>query len=212
MDFTPRGGRPVPQDQPAQTHQSVPVATQRSAKTSSTEGGLHKLASFFMLVAVAVLSLAVIGLMVFGSPKPDNAAKQAEGIKTDKYQAVFLNGGQVYFGKIVRFNEDFIALQDIYYLRVNQQVQPGQETASNDISLAKLGSELHGPEDVMYINADEVQFWENLKDDGQVVKAIKAYQANPEAATQQQNQQQNNNNANGTSPAGSGNNNSDTDN
>ena len=48
--------------------------------------------------------------------------------------------------------------------------------------LQKLGSELHGPEDQMVINRDQVQFWENLKDDGQVVKAITTYKANPTAA------------------------------
>jgi hypothetical protein len=36
----------------------------------------------------------------------------------------------------------------------------------------------------MYISKDKVLFWENLKDDGQVVKAIKEYQKNPTATTQ----------------------------
>jgi hypothetical protein len=38
----------------------------------------------------------------------------------------------------------------------------------------------------MYISRDQVLFWENLKEDGQVVKAIREYQKNPQAATQQQ--------------------------
>jgi hypothetical protein len=68
-------------------------------------------------------------------------------------------------------------MSDIYYLRVNQQVQPnGQQSSSNnDISLVKLGCELHGPQDQMVINQNQVIFWENLKDDGQVAKAVAEY-------------------------------------
>ena len=38
----------------------------------------------------------------------------------------------------------------------------------------------------MFISRDKVLFWENLKEDGQVVKAIREYQKNPDAANQQQ--------------------------
>ena len=75
---------------------------------------------------------------------------------------------------------------NIYYLRVNQTVQPNQEngtqaqTGANDISLVKLGCELHGPTDEMLINREQVIFWENLKEDGQVAKAVAEYvKANP---------------------------------
>ena len=91
-------------------------------------------------------------------------------------QAVFLNGGQVYFGNIKALNNDYVKLNNIYYLRVNQQVQPNGTTASNqDISLVKLGCELHGPQDSMVINQSQVIFWENLKSDGQVAKAVADY-------------------------------------
>ena len=80
-------------------------------------------------------------------------------------------------------NSEYVQLEDIYYLQVQQQVQPDQQTADGQqaqtpqqqISLAKLGSELHGPEDLMFISRDQIVFWENLKDDGssQVVEAIK---------------------------------------
>jgi hypothetical protein len=63
---------------------------------------------------------------------------------------------------------------------VQQTVQPKDQSASSNnqqVSLAKLGGELHGPEDVMYVNRDQVLFWENLKDNGKVVTAIKNYQS-----------------------------------
>ena len=66
-----------------------------------------------------------------------------------------------------------------------QQVQPGaaKTDTSSNISLVKLGNEIHGPEDAMYINKSSVMFWENLKSSGQVVKAIQQYQANQAKGT-----------------------------
>jgi hypothetical protein len=45
--------------------------------------------------------------------------------------------------------------------------------------LVKLGNELHGPVDEMHISKAQILFYEDLKTDGQVVKAIQAYKANP---------------------------------
>ncbi len=174
MDFANRGTRPVGSEGAAP---SGPTngASHKSSKMGSSK--LVKILSVTLLFAGTLLAVALIGLVVFG-----RTVSESNFVKKDRYQAIFLNGGQVYFGKIGKFNEKYITLSDIFYLRVNQQVQPGQTTASNDVSLAKLGSELHGPEDEMVINRTEVQFWENLKNDGQVVKAITTYKANPDAA------------------------------
>lgn len=137
-----------------------------------------------MLFAVAILVVLVLVFMVVGGGNDTDAA-----VKKDKYQAVFLNSqdGQVYFGKLETYNNSYYKLTDIYYVRVENKIQPeGQNQTQQSISLAKLGNELHGPEDEMFISRDKVLFWENLKEDGQVVKAIREYQKNPDAANQQQ--------------------------
>jgi hypothetical protein len=117
-----------------------------------------------------------------------NSSPKAEAnfVDTTKQQAVFLTNGQVYFGKVSEVNKQYLTLNNIYYLNVNQQVQPNQKDASgnsaanNSISLVKLGCELHGPADQMVINREQVTFWENLKSDGQVSKAISQWvQQNP---------------------------------
>jgi hypothetical protein len=42
--------------------------------------------------------------------------------------------------------------------------------------LTKLGcQQLHSPEDEMVINRTQIAFWENIKDDGKVVQAIKEF-------------------------------------
>ena len=99
------------------------------------------------------------------------------------YQALFLTNGQVYFGKLSRTDSDYVKLTDIYYLQVNQQLQPtgaGTAPAANDqaqpqLSLVKLGNELHGPTDLMLVNRSQVLFFEDLKNDGKVAQAIQAY-------------------------------------
>ncbi len=104
------------------------------------------------------------------------------------YQAVFLSNGQVYFGKVSNERSNTVIVKDIYYLQVQKQLQPvkeGEETAQTNtqVQLIKLGNELHGPVDLMRINHDQILFIEDLKDDGRVVKAIKAFQERGSATT-----------------------------
>ncbi len=104
-----------------------------------------------------------------------------------KWQAVFLTNGQVYFGKIDRVGWSTVILKDIYYLQVVnvplQRTIEGQATATanqettQQLTLVKLGNELHGPTDEIRINRDQLMFTEFLKNDGRVVEAINNYLA-----------------------------------
>ncbi len=94
----------------------------------------------------------------------------AQGNK-GSWKAVFLTSGQVYYGKLTQNQGQFYKLQDVYYIRVNQQ-QGEDKTKAPDLSLVKLGNEIHGPEDAIYLNRDHILYVEDLKEDGQVVKAI----------------------------------------
>lgn len=167
-------------------------------------------------IALALAAIVIVGV-VFILASGNKSGKGVLGISTgsgessfvndDNLQAVFLNGGQVYFGKIDDLNDNFLRMSNIYYLRVNQAVQPDQQaagsqqqTTANDISLVKLGCELHGPQDEMLINRDQVVFWENLKGDGQVAKAVDEYvKANPNGQQCNTSTQQSNTN-NTTTP------------
>jgi hypothetical protein len=99
----------------------------------------------------------------------------AQQLKTGQIQAVFLVGGQVYFGNIIHIDDQTMTLQNIFYLRTGTAQKGG--TVSGDASLVKLGSELHGPEDKMVIERKNVTFWENLKADSKVSQAIVQYKA-----------------------------------
>ncbi len=177
MDFvnnsSPHQAAPSQGAAPAQNKQTV------AAKKRRVSGRGMRILSVVLLV----LSALIVGLVALYLATGDTSGEQ-KYVDKNKYQAVFLNGGQVYFGKIRTLNTKYVTLDNIYYLRVNQQVQPNQSsssTAAQDVSLAKLGCELHGPTDAMVINREQVLFWENLKDDGQVVTAVKKFvEANPE--------------------------------
>ena|GEM_PF-221259 len=187
MDFANRGNRPnaAPQ-QPAgmqeqQTQSFQPMISPEKKNKKRFDFG--KVTSGVLLVGTTLLVLALILGLVFGVGGEKN---EADSIQTDKYQAIFLNSqdGQVYFGKLDVYNRDLYKLTDIYYVRVENPIQPegANQAQQPNISLAKLGNELHGPQDVMFISRDKVLYWENLKDDGQVVTAITQFKANGEKA------------------------------
>lgn len=99
-------------------------------------------------------------------------------VETSGYQAVFLTNNQVYFGKITDMNGSYVTLANIYYLQVVQPLQGTTQTEAQkqqQISLIKLGKELHGPTDEMHINRDQILFYEDLRSDSDVIKAINTY-------------------------------------
>jgi hypothetical protein len=128
------------------------------------------------LVAIAIAALVIallVGVAVFRGN--DVVSKSPNG---KQYQAVFLTNGQVYFGKLHNLGSAYITLEDVYYIQANpQQSQNTQGGASAspqpNLTLVKLGDELHGPERQMQIASNQVIFWENLKGDSKVVDAIK---------------------------------------
>ncbi len=165
MDFSKRDGQPSG---------GMPSGVSHAHHSGGRRKGFVWLryASAVLWFSLTVLLVALLAYIVVGGPKSES--KYVEG---NKLQAIFLSGGQVYFGNIADLNDKYIRVNNIYYLRVNQQVQPKSQgtQAANDISLVKLGCELHGPEDTMLINRDQVMFWENLKSDGQVAKAVASF-------------------------------------
>lgn len=123
------------------------------------------------IILLLLVGLGVWGLSYFDALPGNNT-----------YQAVFLNNGQVYFGKLSRSGGQYPVLRDIYYLQITQPIQPSEggseENAPNNINLVKLGEELHGPQDEMRINRDNILFIEDLREDSRIVQAIKQLKEN----------------------------------
>ena len=140
-----------------------------------------------LFLAVAFFILAIAALL-FKDPLINGRLLKATTPSEPSYQAVFLANGQVYFGKLSDPNRPYATLKDIYYLQVVQQQLQGQQSTQQtgqtpQVSLVRLGNELHGPEDEMKISNTQILFYEDLKPDSQVVKAINDYKANPHGSS-----------------------------
>ncbi|HSW37795.1 MAG TPA: hypothetical protein VLG37_05540 [Candidatus Saccharimonadales bacterium] len=170
MDFTNRASQPQMTGSPAS---STSGATTSNKHNKVNETKWSRVVMVLAVTSVAVLVLAVLAVVSFGGVKAED-----NFVNKDKLQAVFLNTGQVYFGKVKSLNSKYLVLDNIYYL---QTTQNGTDKNSTSISLVKLGCELHEPYDRMVINRDQVTFWENLQDNGQVAQAVSKFvKANPD--------------------------------
>lgn len=129
-------------------------------------------------VFTALLVIAVLALVaVFGRQYLLRSPSVADQLDRNTYQAVFLTGGQVFFGH-ASVGPESLALTDVFYLAPNTDTSQPQQLGS----LVKRGSELHGPREPMIIALGQVLFIENMRDDSQVVQAIKRFKAGEQPA------------------------------
>lgn len=173
MDWIDRDVRPGTAPQDAGAGSEIAKKGTKHKRTDSMGGLARLVLTVFLFSAVILVAASLVYLAIGGR---DN--NEANLVDTKKLQAVFLNGGQVYFGDITELNSKYLVVNGVYYLRVNGQDSSAQQqtqTSNNDVSLIKLGCELHGPTDQMVINRDQILFWENLKTDGKVAKAVEQY-------------------------------------
>ncbi len=119
------------------------------------------------------IGLLIIFIVIAGGAAYSGLKLKGSSSKKTR-QAVFLTNGQVYFGYVSHSEAQYTLLKDIYYLQVQQPLQPpsGKDQQQPQISLVKLGNELHGPKDEMRINRDQILFFEDMKDDSKVNQAI----------------------------------------
>jgi hypothetical protein len=147
------------------------VSRRDSAVVIST-GAIRRV--FIVIVLIAVVALVA----VFGRPYLQRAPGIGDQIDRNAYQAVFLAGGQVFFGRATA-GDGSLALTDVFYLVQNTDTAQPQQLGQ----LVKRGNELHGPREPMFIEIGQVLFIENLREDSQVVAAIKRFKAGEVPAT-----------------------------
>ena len=178
MDMKSRMTRPS--NVPKQTASAAaPAPRQEVSSTPPTYKKKDKIKKkrakwpFVVIAIVMVIAICVAGYFW------RNHSGIASQISSDKYQAVFLTNGQVYFGKLEKVGGGYYKLKDVYYLQNKSnesEDSDGQLKSGNDVELIKLGNEVHGPEDTMVIERSQVLFFENLKKDGKVSTTIQNYQ------------------------------------
>lgn len=165
------------QNSPDDSSMYHPGAGEPSPRARKSSAG-----AWIMLLTILVV-LIVLGFVfrdkLFGTSVGNN-------MTTSSFQAVFLTNGQVYFGKFANVNDRYATMENIYYLQVTPVLQTktegevgSQPSAQQQqrLEIVKLGNELHGPVDKMFINRDQILFFEDLKDDGKVVQAIRKFES-----------------------------------
>ncbi len=177
MDFTNRSASPHQTVEPQMHSTQNDINIKRPNRTNGN-GDKNKWARvglFGCFIAFVVLIIAVIVVIASYNNQPK---AQSTYVMPSKLQAVFLNTGQVYFGYIKNLNKDYLVLTDIYYLQTSSTGTTSSTTsASSNVTLVKLGCEIHRPYDQMVINRSSVTFWENLHASGQVAQAVAKYQS-----------------------------------
>lgn len=101
--------------------------------------------------------LACLSLTACGSDSPQTIVQTKEIPRTavqalvdpNLFQAVFLDDGSYYFGKLKVLPSAYV-LTHVYYSQKSVQ------------DLVKLTSSPHHPKDMMVVEAARVKFWENL--------------------------------------------------
>lgn len=184
MEFRSRNNQPQVQARPTQSQSAAPVKPSfegEEPKMIATNKQPNSKGSKKTVVIAVVAAIVLVALLILGMTIGRTMMSAEGSIQQNKFQAIFLTNGQVYFGKLSGVENNYVKVTQIYYLQVQQGVQPedkkdGSTNSDAQVSLTKLGSELHGPEDAMYIAKDQILFWENLSDNSKVTEAIKAYQ------------------------------------
>lgn len=160
-----------------------PASARRQPDTTSKNPRTrYKKSNWLMRLLLALTVVLVVGALgwFLWTNSKDSASSI---IDSNKNQAVFFTNGQIYFGKLTIINDDYLQLKDVFYIQSNPTAAENKEdgatqpVAAGDMKLIKLGEEIHGPDDIMVINRDQVLFFENLKNDSQVVKLINEYKS-----------------------------------
>ena len=122
-----------------------------------------KRALWIIVGGIGILILAFLVLEIARAATPSDPL--AAAINPNQYQAVFLTNGQVYFGKMTAPGGDFYYVRHVYYLTGTAGGKTGR-------TLAKLTNDVHGPEDLVVVNRNQIIYIENLNPKGRAAQLI----------------------------------------
>lgn len=125
--------------------------------------------SICLVAAVVVLALTLVSISKAGDRPP---------VFHTTYQAVLLDDGQVYYGKISRLGGRFAEMHDVYYI-INKE-DPKTKTVRH--ILVRRGHELHAPTET-FLNVRHIIMIEPVGPESEVAKLIAESQTQVSAPT-----------------------------
>lgn len=164
-------------EQPQLTNDESPKMVPRSSsagRSSVPEKHSSKKGLWWTLGLIGLVLLLLAGWFVWSS-----SSKGADaGIDSSKYQAVFLTNGQIYFGDLHAYNDEYLRLTTGYYPQAkttdaeNSEKTTSPTANASGIQLIRLGDEVYGPENEIFISKKQILHYENLKPDSKVSQLI----------------------------------------
>lgn len=131
---------------------------------------IKKVPLFAILLALLALALGLLNAWLWLIP-------HGQRIDSQSYQVVYLNNNQAYFGKLKNTGGDYLVLESPYI--VQEIKAPADDTKKAEdtqvqTTLVKVRDQVYGPDDSIALSSKQVLFWQNLRSDSKVAKAIKA--------------------------------------
>ena len=130
---------------------------------SMMRGALGRIITGIVILVIIFFLWRYLGSSSWGS----------SSIDPNSYYAVFLTNNQVYFGKITKNNSDEMDMSQVYYLQSSDNTSDiSIDNNQTHFNLIKLGAEIHGPTNELFINKSQVLFYEKLRPDSNIVQSI----------------------------------------
>lgn len=159
--------------------------------TNKQKGSLTQVLAIVLSVLV-VVSGVVGGVYFYNQTNVSNSSSNSNQVlgtyDANKWSAIFLINGQVYFGKILEKTQNEMIVEDVYFLNVVQRpvgIAEGEDqqqfqNAEPELTLVERTNTLHKPTGQIILNMSNVLFTEDLTPESQVIEAIEAMKNTPE--------------------------------
>ncbi len=165
----------VSEDANEPTEKKPPSQTKKSAATTITTRHDRRkhvalVRRYARLAMIALVAGAVL-VILFMALRP----RTMQSINHSGYQVVYLMNGRAYFGKLQNTSGDYLVIRSPY---AEQTISAPSDAANTtpQTKLLKVSDQIYGPDDSIALRADQVAFWQNLRDNSKVVQALKADQ------------------------------------
>lgn len=158
----------------AAKHTSYHMPSRQPKKTASPSNTGQRFTFDLMMVPYGII---VSALVLFGCILLLQQRQVKHTMPEDRYQAVFMANGQVYFGHLHTLSRSYLRLTDVYYLQ-QQDLTPSDDgggAAEPQFSVIRLGEEIHQPEQQLILNKDQILYWQNLQQNSRIIEAILQY-------------------------------------
>jgi len=133
------------------------------SRVTLPSGRYRALLTIFSTIAVFLIFVLIVTVVIVNTSN------------MQKFYAVFLDNGQVYFGKITKQTAHEITLEYVFYLKADTNLV-SDEVPNANLSLVKLGNEIYKPLDRMMINRSHVLFFEEMSSQSEVMQAVETYE------------------------------------